>query len=79
MALLGVLGCIVVIVAVVAWRGVIERAANARIDAEVNRKRAESTQNETLTALDAKKAADDKRDPVDVANEMIAAAKKRGG
>lgn len=77
MALLGVLGCVVVIAAVVAWRRAIENAARDRFDAAVERKRADDAEKATLEALDAKKAADDKRDPVALANEMIANAGRR--
>lgn len=77
MALLGVLGCVVVIAAVVWWRRAIETAARDRFDAAVERKRADDAEKATLDALDAKKAADDQRDPVALANEMIANAGRR--
>lgn len=76
-ALASVLACGIVIAAVVWWRRAIETAAAERFDAAVERKRADDAEKATLDALDAKKAADDQRDPVALANEMIANAGRR--
>jgi hypothetical protein len=80
MGVIAALGCLCVVAAVVAWRRSIERAARARFDAEVNAKRvddAKTVEQRTIAAIDAKTAADDRKDPVDLANDMIAAARRR--
>lgn len=76
-ALASVLACGIVIAAVVWWRRAIERAAAERFDAEVAKRRAESVEQSTFADLDAKRVADDQRDPVALANEMIANAGRR--